>query len=183
MKGIEQQYLRVCIEALCKAHSALLQLSCEEAIAKTSYGKRDCLGLDAATEWEITKAICKDFDPYLPFITEEIGSAAELQDTRSEQVVCFSDPMDRSKPLAEFLSKYAKETIESIFQQDKFIDEWEVTCGGDVELSGPYGSITAVRHDSIIFNVMINYITGDIYVASDERVGKLLLTEAFEAVR
>lgn len=47
MKGIERQYLRECINALCNARSALLSRSCEEAISKTSsYGKGDTLSLD-----------------------------------------------------------------------------------------------------------------------------------------
>jgi len=50
----------------------------------------------------------------------------------------------------------------------------------DSLVSGPYGSITAIRHYYILFNVMINYITGMIYIASDAGVGKLSMSDVFE---
>jgi len=132
MKGIERQYLRECIEALCKARFALLRLSCEEAVSKSSYGKGDSLYLDAAPEVAIIKTLCEDFDPHLPFITEEIGSSVKLRGTEDE-VICFSDPMDRSKLLSEFLSKHTGK-VETIFQDKKIIQDWESNYGGDVEL-------------------------------------------------
>lgn len=178
MKGIERQYFRECIEALCRARSALINLSCEEAISKSTYGKGDSLYLDAVPEVEIIKALCEDFDPYLPLITEEIGSSVKLKGTEDE-VVYFSDPMDRSKVLADFLSKHNGK-VGTIFSQESAVKDWENTNGGDVELSGPYGSITAIRHDYILFNVMINYISGKIYVASDAAVGRISMSDIFE---
>ncbi len=178
MKGIEQKYLKESIKALCSARSALLSLSCEEAISKSTYGKGDSLYLDAAPETEIIKTLCEDFDPHLPLVTEEIGSSVKLRGTEDE-IIFFSDPMDRSKVLAEFLSKHYG-TVETIFKADKTVEEWESNYGGNVELSGPYGSITAIRHHHILFNVMINYISGMIYIASDAGVGKLSMSDVFE---
>jgi len=178
MTVMERQYLRECIEALCKAYSALLHLNCDKAISKSSYGKGDSLYLDAAPEVTIIKTLCENFDPHLPLVIEEIGSSAELRGTE-EEVVCFSDPMDRSKILAEFLSKHTGK-VGPIFQELKTTKEWESNYGGNIELSGPYGSITAVRHHYILFNVMINYVTGMLYIASDVGVGKLNVSEIFE---
>jgi hypothetical protein len=178
MQGIELQFMRECIEALCKARSALLSLSCSEAISKSNYGKGDSLCLDAAPEIAISRTLCDDFDRYLPLITEEIGSSIKLRGTEDE-VVYFSDPMDRSKVLRTFLEKQNGK-IKDIFEDKNIIDKWEAECGDKIELSGPYGSITAIRHDSILFNVMINYITGIIYIASDAGVGKLSMSDIFD---
>ena len=122
--------------------------------------------------------LCDKFDPHLPLITEEIGANVKLRDTEDE-VVCFSDPLDRSRVLVEFLTNQSGK-IETVFKNEKLIKVWESKFGGDIELSGPYGSITATRNFQILFNVMINYVTGMIYVASDEGVGKLLLDDLFE---
>ncbi len=178
MKGIELQFLRECIEALCKARSALLSLSCEDAISKSNFGKGDTLWLDAAPEIAISKSLCDDFDRYVPLITEEIGSSDKLRGTEGE-VVYFSDPMDRSKVLKNFLEKHTGK-VKDIFNNENTINEWEAAYSDEIELSGPYGSITAIRNDDILFNVMINYITGVIYLASDAGVGKLSMSDIFD---
>jgi len=169
MKGIEKQYLRNCIKALCHARLALLRLSSEDAVEVIPYGKIDSLRLDAVPEIIISKTLCQEFDPHLPLITEEIGSSKKLKGSE-DQLVCFSDPMDRSKVLRDFL-KRRKGLLEQIFQEQRIIQEWEEKCGGDIELSGPYGSITGIRHGQILFCVMINYITGTLYIASKGYVG------------
>jgi hypothetical protein len=96
-----------------------------------------------------------------------------------DEAVYFSDPMDRSKVLREFLEKHTGK-VKDIFSNKTTINEWEASYGDKVELSGPYGSITAIRHDNILFNVMINYITGMIYLASDAGIGKLSMSEIFD---
>jgi len=177
MKGIERQYLRECIEALGKARASLVRLSCEEAVSKSIYGKGDSLYLDAAPELSIIETLA-EFDPHLQLITEEICSSVKLRDSEDE-VVYFSDPMDRSKVLAQFL-KDRTGIVGEVFALKQTVSEWEEANGGNVELSGPYGSITAIRHHSLLFNVMINFITGTIYVASDAGLGRLSITNIYE---
>lgn len=178
MWGIERKYLRECIEALCNARSSLLNLTCEEAISKSKRGKIDSLYLDSAPELLIIKTLCEDFDHHLPLITEEIGTSIRLNGTEDEAVY-FSDPMDRSKVLADYL-KGKEGTIDSVFKDIEAKKEWENKYGSNIELSGPYGSITAIRHFNILFNVMINYITGSIYVASDVGIGKISISDIYE---
>lgn len=178
MKGLERQYLRECIRALCEARSQFLNMSCKEAVAKGLYGKQDTLSLDGFPEMIIGDVLA-EFDPTTPLLTEEVGSNFKLRATE-EEFICFSDPMDRSKVLAKFLEQYLDQKIVEVFSSQEALRNWENQCGGDIDLSGPYGSITAVRHYNIIFNVMINYITGVLYVASDEGVGSLQSDKAFE---
>ena len=178
MLGIERQFLRECVEALCNARNALLELTCEEAISRSKFGKGDTLYLDAAPELAIIKALCEEFDKYLPLITEEVGSSDKLRGIEHEAVF-FSDPMDRSKILAQFLlGRNGK--LAAVFSDEETVDDWENRFGGNIELSGPYGSITAIRHNNILFNVMINYITGTIYVASDANLGKISMSDIYE---
>lgn len=178
MVGLERQYLRECVKALVKARDALLSLDCERAIANVQYGKPDTLGLDAAPEAALIRSLCDEFDPHLPFVTEETGHDVRLRGTE-EEVVCFSDPMDRSKVLAHFLAQRTGR-LADLFSSQDIVPDWERTCGGDIEITGPYGSITATRHHHILFNVMINYITGQLYVACDAVNGTLHLRDAFE---
>src|SRR5690242_5743190 len=103
MTGLERQYLRECVGALVRAREALLSLSCERARARVRYGKSDTLGLDASPEAALIRALCDDFDPHLTFITEETGDDVHLRGTE-EEVVCFCDPMGRSKVLCGFLT-------------------------------------------------------------------------------
>lgn len=178
MKGLERQYLRECMRALCAARSQLLNMTCKEAISRGLYGKQDTLSLDGFPEMIIGDVLA-EFDPTTPLLTEEVGSNFKLR-TTEEEFICFSDPMDRSKVLAAFLENFPDEQIEAVFNNPSYLEKWKAEYGGDIELSGPYGSITAVRHHNIIFNVMINYITGLLYVASDEGVGWLPSDKIFE---
>jgi hypothetical protein len=178
MNGLERQYLRECVKALVKAREALFALSCERATASVSYGKSDTLGLDAAPESALIRSLCDEFDPHLPFVTEETGHDVVLRGTE-EEVVCFSDPMDRSKVLGRFLSRRSGSVAE-VFGDSQTVVDWERECGGDIELTGPYGSITATRHHHILFNVMINYVTGRLYITCDAAAGVIDLRNAFE---
>lgn len=178
MKGLERQYLRECIKALVRAREALLSLECERAILRANYGKYDTLALDAAPEAALIRALCEDFDPHLLFVTEETGDDVVLRGSEDE-VVCFSDPMDRSKVLAHFLSTRTGRLREAL-APDIVKSDWERENGGNIELTGAYGSITAVRHHHILFNVMINYITGRLYIACDAAIGTIGIEEAFD---
>jgi hypothetical protein len=177
MEGVERQYLRECINALCEARTALMELKCKDAVTSGSYGKSDTLLLDDRPEMVIIDVL-SEFDSHLPMITEEIGANKRLEG-REDEFVCFCDPMDRSKVLSEFLARFPAEQVATVFQDSNVVREWESEGGGNVELTGPYGSITAIRHRQVLFNVMINYITGVVYVASDQDVGSLPASEIY----
>lgn len=178
MMGVEKHYLRACIKALCYARSELLELSSSHAIDNIpNWGKGDSLYLDAVPENAIIYTLRDEFDTYLPIITEEIGCTTNLRGSE-EEVVCFSDPMDRSKILTESLMKH-EGNLKVLFSDKNFIQEWEKSYGGDVMLSGPYGSITAIRHNKILFSTMINYITGIIYIAYEHDIGSISIRKIF----
>lgn len=178
MIGIERQYLRACIKAICNARFELLKLTCDEAVQVPSYGKSDSLMLDATPEIEIYRTLCEEFDPHLPLITEEIGNSLKLSGNEDE-LVCFCDPLDRSKVFRSFIEK-KRGRLDCVLQEKKNIEEWEEKNGGDIELTGPYGSISGIRHGEILFSVMINYITGTLYIASEGLIGSTPFSSLFE---
>lgn len=180
MTGLERQYLRECVKALARAREALLSLDCVRAASQVRYGKSDTLALDAVPEAALIRSLCEDFDPHLPFVTEETGQDVLLRGTE-EEVVCFCDPMDRSKVLGRFLSG-KQGTVQSVFADRETPPEWEAKCGGNIELTGAYGSITATRHHHVLFNVMLNYVTGRFYIACDVAAGQIDLADAFDDV-
>lgn len=180
--GIAKQYLRACLKALCTARSRLLELSCDKAALEAApYGKTDSLSLDAVPEVAISRALCREFDPSLILVTEEVGSSAKLKG-KEDELVCICDPMDRSELLSSFLKQH-RGNLAQLFSEKKIISEWENHCGDDVELTGPFGSLTAIRHRSILFCVMINYITGTLYIAAEGLVGSLPFQSLFSDQR
>lgn len=171
MNGLEQQYLRECIKALCRARADLLSLECCQAASRHAGRKADTLLLDEMPEETIVTTLCRFYDPHLPLVTEERGTSVALRGSEDE-VVCFVDPMDRSSVLARTLPEGTAKVAE-VFADKDWIARWQDENGGDVELSGPFGSITAVRHHEVLFNVMINYVSGNVYVACDAVVGRI----------
>jgi hypothetical protein len=178
MTGLERQYLRQCVKALIGARRALLALDCATAVAGLRYGKSDTLTLDARPEQALIRSLCEGFDPYLQFVTEETGHHVRLKG-KEDEVVFFSDPMDRTVILAKFL-KGRTAQLDEVFADPATIPAWEKECGGPIELTGPYGSVTATRHHHILFNVMVNYITGRVYIACDGGCGVVDSADLFE---
>jgi hypothetical protein len=85
------------------------------------------------------------------------------------QTVLICDPTDRSIKMREFLQKLIQQdsnlafaTVREAFNQHA--DQWRLQFGNPT-ISGAAGSITAIRDRRILFNVMINYVTGEIFTA------------------
>ncbi|MCX6816137.1 MAG: hypothetical protein NT120_04785 [Candidatus Aenigmarchaeota archaeon] len=170
MDGASKDLMYACMKALKKAHDGMVSLRCDRAVDCVSNGKSDTYGLDQATE-EVIKHSIADYDKDLVLITEETGKAYHgergLEPTRT---ILISDPTDRSIIMKKFLDK---QIAEDDSKKKKYVGEileqgmgkWKTELGDPV-LSGASGSITAIKDRRILFNVMVNYITGHMFVSS-----------------
>ncbi|KKU51557.1 MAG: hypothetical protein A3H69_05500 [Candidatus Sungbacteria bacterium RIFCSPLOWO2_02_FULL_47_9] len=183
MQGIEQAYCNECIQAVIGAWKALMETTPAEALKRVRYGKGDTLSLDAIPEINISERL-REFDNHAILVTEELDSAAKKRwpsdtDPVKQPLMFFSDPTDRSKQL--------KKIIEETFSGKPFIKIGELMAGTDAEavwenlfeppasITGATTSITCIRKGSIIFSVMLNYITRTIFVASSIGIFRLRL--------
>lgn len=170
MDGASRDLMKICTEALRQAYDDINSLRCGYAIELVHSGKSDTYGLDEVTE-EVIKHCIDGYDPNIVLVTEETGKMYHggkgLEPT---QTVLIADPTDRSIKLKEFLEKRIAEDDSN---RNKYVNEviagsvdlWEKEFG-HATLSGAFGSIAAVRNGRILFNVMINYVTGDVFVSS-----------------
>jgi transcriptional regulator with XRE-family HTH domain len=154
MEGVELAYLGTTMQALREGRQVVLRQKCDDAL-RPARGKSDTRFFDFAPEDVIVSRIRK-FDGRCSVFTEE-KTVPELKDYAS-QLCYFIDPFDRSKPFAEALkaaqpkSKYIADALED--------PKWPLRG-----LDAPFASITCVRNSKICFNVMLDYTTGEIYVA------------------
>jgi hypothetical protein len=179
MKGADKDLLEMCIKALRNAHDDINSLTCDYAIENVGIGKEDTCGIDQSTE-EVIKHYVKNYDPTIVLVTEETGKLYHgKRGLEPTQVVLVSDPTDRSIKMREFLQKminqdssYLKKDVNSVIK-DNF-HTWESEFG-DPTISGASGNITAIKDRRILFNVMVNYITGELFVSSPlgNRYGKI----------
>lgn len=185
MQGIERAYLDVCIGAVIAANRTMLEMSPTEALRRTRYGKGDTLGLDASPEIIINKRL-RDYDSHALFITEELDDTSRGRwptDANPERqpLMFFSDPTDRSKMLEKFFRLIGDETqivsIGELMRVRDCIALWEETFEKPASITGATTSITCVRKGSIIFSVILNYITQTIFVASPDGVFSMALPE------
>lgn len=178
MQGIENSYCDVCIGAAIAAWRTLLEASPMEALNKVKFGskgeKSDTLGLDAIPEIILSERI-KDFDSHALFVTEEIGEATKNRwptdsDPIRQPLMFFSDPTDRSKFLKIFLERISdgKPTVKigKLMEKNDCAKDWEEMFESPASITGATSAITCVRKGSIIFSVILNYITQTIYVAT-----------------
>jgi hypothetical protein len=166
MEGVERAYLNAAILAVLKANQNLGLLQCQKALQKVPYGKSDTLELDATPENTIKEVLTEFFDRNLVLITEEEGKSVNLLDT--DKGVVFVDPMDGSKILADFLINNVPDKfmrLKEIFANEKYLETWAQKHEGPVSITGCCCSVTAVKTGSILFNVMVNYLTQEIFIA------------------
>lgn len=168
MQGIDRSLLKTCISGLEGAYNRLNEMKVADACAIVGGGKSDTLALDWMPEQELGRVI-QNYDPTTFLITEEAGKYSGMDGLEPSDVVLVCDPTDRSIKLHEFLDKAMKthascgmETVRSVLQAQK--GEWEKSMG-NAALSGASGSVTAIKGGRPVFNVMINYVTGDVYYA------------------
>jgi hypothetical protein len=172
MEGIERAYLSATIRALLSANQNLGLLPCYKALQSVPFGKSDTLELDSTPENTIKKMLTEFFDKRLVLITEEAGKSADLVGTYNE-VVCFSDPMDGSKVLADFLNSDVDDKsirLKDVFNDPKYQQAWAQKHRDPASINGCSGSVTAVKEGNVLFNVLVNYITQEIFVACQEGI-------------
>lgn len=183
MQGIESTYCNVCINALIGAWRALMEASSTEALQKTSYGKGDkgdTLGLDAITEITISGRL-REFDEHAILITEELDIQAHRHwptdsDPSRQPLMFFSDPTDRSIQLEKFFEEISKGHLtEKIGRRMAEVDSgpdklWEKMFEGPTSITGPTTSITCARNGEILFSTILNLLTRELFVISDNGV-------------
>lgn len=184
MNGIEKSYCSVCIGALTSAWRALMESSAAELLVKSKYGKGDTLGLDAIPEIVISKRL-NDFDRHSILITEEQDKFAQRRWPADpspilQPLIFFSDPTDRSKFLKMFFEKVSEgsptKKIGELLAEKDSVKIWEdiKDAGAPASITGATSSITCVRKGEIIFSVILNYITREIFIACS--IGTLWVT-------
>ncbi len=162
MQGIEIGYLAAGLEALSAARTSLLQQT-PQGVGEPGAGKADAKLFDAVTERAIAN-ILQSFNPRCAIITEEAGIIGEVRLATS---VCYIvDPFDRSRPfmraLRALFDPNKHQTLQDIVSDPKF----EMRS-----LEAPFGSITCVREGEIVFNAMLDYASGLVYVACRGFIG------------
>lgn len=170
MKGASRDLMKMCIRALEGAYGDINSLKTSDAIGYVHSGKADTYGLDEATE-EMIKHDVSGYDPDIALVTEETGKMYHGENgLEPTQVVLIADPTDRSIKLRDFLSARVQDDpsaksmpVGDVLQ--RYIDVWERELGPPV-ISGASGSLTAIKDRKVLFNVMVNYVTGDMFVSS-----------------
>lgn len=175
MKGIERSYCDVCINALVGAWRTLMESYFIDVLGRTIYGKDDTLGLDAIPELTITHRLL-DFDPHAILVTEECDDQNRRRwptdsDPTKQPLMFFSDPIDGSRELCEFLRKTlntdCNERVGDRLAQVDAEKSWVSMFNGPASITGPTSSITCIRKGEIIFSVILNFITRTLIVATD----------------
>ena len=181
MKGIESDLLKMSARALQSAYEQLSGTTCAFAIQSVGGGKADTCGLDSIPE-EAIKQVVADYDSSVVLITEETGKMYSGETgLEPHQTVLICDPTDRSIKLKEFiescieqLQKNREKPIGEVLE--KYRDEWERQLG-PASISGASASITAIRDRRIVFNLMVNYVTGEMFVADSLGPRRLMISD------
>jgi hypothetical protein len=170
MKGVERDLLELSVRALRKAYEEVGSMDCEFAVSPVGGGKSDTFGLDWMPETAI-KEVVGDYDKRgIMLVTEESGAVCDRSsDTDRTETVFICDPTDESVRMREFITDvlnenfdYSKKPVHEILKPDA----WEKRMGGPASVTGALASITAIRNGQVIFNAMVNYVTGEFFVAN-----------------
>ncbi len=170
MEGIKMSYLNLCINIILKVYKSLMNMSVTELRLKGAYGKPDTLFLDANPEILIKERIGR-FNPFAVFVTEETDNTNKQiwprdKNPASQPVMFFSDPMDRSKYLAKFIDgKEDKTLLKDILGKKGIVQCWEKIAGKPAIVTGSTCSITCVDKGSADFSVILNIVTGHLFVS------------------
>jgi transcriptional regulator with XRE-family HTH domain len=157
MSGLDVEYLRAAMRALVRARENLLGTRLDMAL-RPAAGKEDTIWFDRLVEETIIQELDR-FDKDSAIFTEE-RVCEESRRKLAGKLCYFIDPFDRSRHFARELSG-KKRVGEARLIQD-------VTAAEDFGMRGvcaPTGSITMVREGRVVFNAMMDYATGEFYVA------------------
>lgn len=159
--------------ALLEARQTLMLLPADEALKPAvQYGKSDTLMLDAIPEVTIRDHV-GELGPEVILITEE--AVSEKPWPGKPLCAMIADPTDRSKSFAEFVKQKSlgqeHVTIGEIFQRQKIVEEWCLSYGSPVSITGPMSSVTCMWEDgSIVFTILLNYLTCELTIVANDRV-------------
>jgi hypothetical protein len=162
MQGIETGYLTAAMSALAAARASLLAQAPRAALG-TGIGKPGANLFDAVTEQAIAGQLLA-YNSRCAIVTEESGIIGEKGQAANTSYVV--DPFDRSRPffraVDELIKQEKRGTLEDVISDSRFQMR---------SLEAPFGSITCIRDGEIIFNTMLDYASGTIYVGSKGFVG------------
>jgi len=174
IKGIDEFYCNIIVSSLLEAYELVKQTSIMELLKESEYGKSDTIRFDSFPETSIKRDLA-EADPDLILITEEQDDAQDkIKNWHSRDVgpvVCIGDPTDRSWHLENFFGGLGKEQQKKKFcswKNEEGIKEWEDFAGGEAMVSGGVSALTVIRKGIPICSAIINYITGDLYVACEK---------------
>lgn len=208
MKGVEIKYADVCIKSLFGSYRQLLQMTCEEALSKTQYGKGDTKGFDASVESGIKRCLAEFNGEEIVLITEETDDVTSQvwpidPDPKQQPKMFFSDPVDRSKYLEQIIVLMVKKLFpddakddpnDSVIKQrsntklsellfnDDIVKLWNEAIDEPASITGATSAITYVNRGRVIFSVILNFITRDICVACDIGIKTVKIDKDFKNI-
>lgn len=156
-KGIELAYLAAVMESLRQAWLVIWNLPLDDAL-KPGVGKADTEMFDAVAEAAIVRTLT-GFNENCAIFTEEMDRRGLIEDAPT--ICYFVDPFDRSSVFAQRVR--AAGGGASILGD--LLGSEELKMEG---VEAPFCSVTCVRESRIIFNAMLDFASGEIYVACAE---------------
>jgi transcriptional regulator with XRE-family HTH domain len=156
MEGVELAYLKTAMAAAAEARRLLLRQRVQDAVRPAPGGKDkpDTKMFDLVAEHAIVNRL-RQFDGQCTIFTEE--QTVQDEKRHGADKVCFLiDPLDRSTPFSDCLKESRFATVGDAIKSD----DWKMKG-----LDAPFLSINCIRNGRLCFNVMMNYVDGEIYVA------------------
>lgn len=171
MLDANKMYCQVALRAILMVNLRMLETPIAELVKSVPYGKDDTRELDAIPEIVIREAL-EEFDKEIVFFTEEVGreeSVRLFRQINDLPIVFISDPTDRSSYLAKFLRSYEEkkpqELMGRIVGTKSASARWEQVCDRPASLTGATSAITGVKRGQPFFNITLNYVTQEIFLA------------------
>jgi len=176
MQKVEYYLLCECIESLKDVWEGMRATTIDKLREKADSGKKDSLYLDTLPEYIIHNRL-EEYDRHIVLVTEEKGKF-NYEEINEAEVVVFSDPTDRSKYFQKFLEEFALDKgvrnlkLGRVLDSKETVGKWSEFVGVPAVLSGACCSITVVKRGRVLFSLILNYITQELFVACDELVGR-----------
>ena len=175
MRKSDRQLLSHCIETLLEVQAAIEAAPAERLVQHAPQYKADSLALDTIPEAVLHAKLIDEYDGRIVLVSEERGGY-NCDHLVSGRVVVFADPTDRSEPLAEFIrdriaaADSPAMTFGQLLAAPDARDTWEHRAQCPAALSGACCSLAVVKDQSVLFSMLLNYITRQIVVACDRGV-------------